>query len=154
MPHIDLYSASQILDMNLPGLPTSKGKLLARAKKEEWYTETRIGLGGVRKVFKIPAFYLPGYTPPNHNAKSSVELRQNAINERASKVAAEAAETLGDQVDPERLALAIQHVDSFLLERGIAVPPKRRSEIIVIIYHYLKGNSGESEVKTLLKLVA
>lgn len=149
-----LYSAAEIVAMNLPGLPTTKKAILTRAEKEEWYSETRIGLGGVRKVFKIPALYQPGYTPPNHNAKSSAELRQEAINERASKVAAEAAETLGDQVDPERLALAIQYVDSFLLERGIAVPPKRRSEIIVIIYHYLKGNSGESEVKTLLKLVA
>lgn len=149
-----LYSAAEIAAMKIPGLPTTKPSLLARAEKENWYYETRIGLGGVRKVFRIPALYQPGYTPPNHNAKSSAELRQEAINERASKVATEAAETLGDQVDSERLALAIRHVDSFLLERGIAVPPNRRSEIIVIIYHYLKGNSGESEVKNLLKLVA
>lgn len=154
MPNNKLYSASEILEMALPGLPTSKGKLLARAAKEDWYAETRVGLGGIRKVFKIPEFYLPGYVPPNHDAKSSSEIRRDAIHERAAKVAVEAQEALGDQVDPERLAMAIRHVDNFLLKRGLGVSPQRRSEIIVILYHYLKGNSGEQEVDTLLKLVA
>lgn len=149
-----LYSASEIVGLALPGLPTTIANIHARAKKEDWYYETKIGLGGVRKLYRIPEFYLPGYVPPGANNKPFRVLQEEAIEEHAESTAKAAAAVMGAQVDPERLALAIQYVDSYLLDHDVTLSPTRRSEIIVIVYNFLKGNTGQGEVEHLLKLVA
>lgn len=139
-----LYTAAEIAKMQLPGLPTTKPPILARAEKEKWHFETRIGLGGVRKMFLIPAHYLPGYKLPEHVPK---------VNE-ADRIAAKAAETFGSKIDPVRLSQAIRFLDAFLLEQNKQLSPERKSEVIIVLYNYLKSNDGKEEVAQLLKLVA
>ncbi len=152
--HQKLYSASEIVGLDLPGLPTTIANIHARAKKEDWYYENKIGLGGVRKLYRIPEVYVPGYAPPGANNKPFRVLQEEAIEEYAANTAKAAAATMGAQVDSQRLALAIQYVDSYLLDHNASLSPTRRSEIIVIVYNFLKGNTGQAEVDHLLKLVA
>jgi putative transposase len=52
------YSAAELASMQLPGIPTSKGKALAKAIREGWkYVETK-GVGGTRREFVPPAAVL------------------------------------------------------------------------------------------------
>lgn len=55
----NLLSASEIVALQLPGLPTTKVAIAAKAARENWYFEERTGLGGVRKVYALPEQYLP-----------------------------------------------------------------------------------------------
>lgn len=61
------YSAAELAGMSLPGLPRSKGKMLAKAEREAWKFVESTGKGGVRRH----------YLPPNEVIA--------AINERAAK---------------------------------------------------------------------
>lgn len=149
-----LYTAAEIGAMKIPGLPTSKQGILARAEKEEWYFEKKLGLGGVRKVFKIPEFYLPGFAPPGADNPTMRERQEAVIEKGAERIANIAVSTMGEQVDPERLALAITYVDTYLLDHKINLGTNRRSEIIVVVYNFLKGNTGQMEVNNLIRLVA
>lgn len=149
-----LYTAAEISAMKLPGLPTTKPSLLARAEKEDWYFEVRLGLGGRRKVFKIPELYLPGFVPPGTDNPTMRERQEAFIEQGAERIASNAVNAMGEQVDPERLALAITYVDTYLLDHKIHLSTNRRSEIIVVVYNFLKGNTGQMEVNNLIRLVA
>ncbi len=155
MPEEILYSAAEIAAMNLPGLPTTKGKILARAEKEDWYCETRLGLGGVRKVFKIPATYLnlyqvaeatPGYIDQGTVSKKPEEGRQSG-----QVVGAIAG---GEQIDSQRLASAIRALDEFLAENKLVInDPARKAEIVTFLYKYLEKRASQNDVNDLLRLV-
>ena len=54
----NLYSATEIAKMRLPGFPISRDNVRARAEREGWYCEYRTGLGGKWRVYEIPAHYL------------------------------------------------------------------------------------------------
>jgi hypothetical protein len=150
-----LYTAAEIAAMKLPGLPTTKPSLLARAEKEEWYFEVRMGLGGRRKVFKIPPLYLPNYVPPNIDAPSLHMLDKTQIAENARRVTTEAVDSFPDaRIDPQTLIRAIQTVDTYLLENNKHISPDRRGEAIVAVYNFLNGNSSRSALADLLKMVA
>jgi putative transposase len=48
------YSAAELAVMRLPGIPTSKGKALAKAEREGWaYVRTK-GIGGTRREYAPP----------------------------------------------------------------------------------------------------
>ncbi|MFZ6872832.1 hypothetical protein ACO0LF_12265 [Undibacterium sp. Di27W] len=142
-----LYTAAEIVEMHLPGLPATKRAIQLRADKEHWHYETRVGLGGIRKVYEVPEAYLPNYVPlvdrpmPD-NAKTSAER------------VAESAGKAGMKIDTERLAKALQVLDSYLDEKGIAITASRKSEIAVVLYNYLETHGTQEEVAQLLKLVA
>lgn len=50
-------SAAEIAKLRLPGLPTTKANVLARAQREGWEYEEVTGLGGLRKLFEVPEIY-------------------------------------------------------------------------------------------------
>src|SRR5574343_130252 len=49
------YTAAELAAMQLPGLPTSKSAMLARAEREGWPYEERSARGGTTKHFAVPA---------------------------------------------------------------------------------------------------
>lgn len=49
------YSAAELAAMRLPMLPTSKGKVLARAEREAWPNIEVTGVGGKRREYAPPA---------------------------------------------------------------------------------------------------
>lgn len=143
-----LLSASEILKMNIPGLPKTKPALLAKAEREEWYCETKIGLGGVRKVFKIPLAYLPGYQPYKTALKAQVPV---VVNESTKVVGAIMG---GEQVNTERLASAIRALDEYLAENNLAIEDAaRKAEIVTFLYKYLEKKVDAGEISELLRLV-
>ena len=53
-----MYSVTEILELNLPALPKSKPAVTTKARKEGWKFAEETGLGGVRRLYEIPARYL------------------------------------------------------------------------------------------------
>ena len=49
------YSASELAELRLPVLPTSKGKLIAKAARESWPFVETTGVGGTRREYTPPA---------------------------------------------------------------------------------------------------
>jgi len=141
-----LSSASEILEMNLPGLPKTKPALLARAEKEAWYSETKVGLGGVRKMFAIPTAYLPEYQPYKVEPMDSL-----AVNETRNVAGAILD---GEQVNTQRLASAIRALDEYLLENNLTIEDAaRKAEIVTFLYKFLEKKVGAGEISELLRLV-
>lgn len=60
----DWYAASEL--MGLPGLPTSKGRVIGKAKRESWESRARKGRGGGRE-YSIRSF------PPETRAFLSLQ---------------------------------------------------------------------------------
>lgn len=49
------YTASELAAMQLPGIPSSKGKVLAKSEREGWAFIESTGIGGKRREFAPPA---------------------------------------------------------------------------------------------------
>jgi putative transposase len=49
------YSAAQLASMSIPGVPTSKGKAIAKAEREGWAFIEVKGVGGTRREYAPPA---------------------------------------------------------------------------------------------------
>lgn len=141
MPDIKKYSAAEIAAMNLPGLPTTKAKILARAEKEGWPFETRLGLGGTRKVFTLPAHYMDpdGATA---GAKPLIAPGLEQYVQPAGKVASgQVAGTVvagSAQGDLDRIQLVVRAVTEWEAERGVKISDERRPAVIAVLYDYLK----------------
>jgi len=131
VPPRQLYSASEIGKMNLPGLPKSKGRVIDRAKAEGWQFEERKDVGGVRRMYEIPEKYLAGtsYSEP-------VVLQ--AVTQVAGTVAGGS-----NRVDTGKLELAITALAGWEQKRNIQITPERRSAVIALLYEYLETHSEE-----------
>ena len=53
-----MYSASEIMGLDLPNMPATKAAIIKRAEKEGWAFAEETGLGGIRRLYEIPARYL------------------------------------------------------------------------------------------------
>ena len=53
-----MYSAVDIAGMRIPNLPKTATNIRQRADKEGWAFTEETGLGGVRRLYEIPARYL------------------------------------------------------------------------------------------------
>lgn len=53
-----MYSVAEIIELNLPALPKSKPAITTKARNEGWKYAEETGLGGVRRLYEIPARYL------------------------------------------------------------------------------------------------
>jgi putative transposase len=80
------YTAAELADMQLTGLPKSKGKLLARAAKEGWATIEDTGIGGTRRLL----------CPPQH-----------VLDQIAVRITSEWKGPAGISVKPQELQLAL-----------------------------------------------
>ncbi|MFZ6713030.1 hypothetical protein [Undibacterium sp. TC9W] len=143
-----LYTAAEIVEMKLPNLPSTKRAIQLRAEKEEWHFETKVGLGGVRKVFEIPEAYLPGYKALEPEMATSFAM-PNAV-----RIARAARDKLGATIDVERLRHAIRFLEAYLEDNNLSIAIERKSEIIVVLYNYLETHNSKEEVAQLLNLVA
>lgn len=142
------YSAAEIAAMNLPGLPTTKAKILARAEKEEWHYEIKIGLGGRRKMFVVPQCYLPtdgvasGQTVTE--AAHSRYVSSDPEKGTATPVGGSGGKVVGaviagsSQGDMDRIQLVIRAVSEWEEERGIKIDEARRPAVIAVLYDYVK----------------
>lgn len=143
-----LFSASEIAAMHLPGLPKTIANIHARAKSEVWHYETKVGLGGVRKMYEIPAYYLPGYKPFPDEPVKTEPARSNA----GAKVAGSIMN--GAVVDSKQLALAIRALDEHLQENGLEIKePEVKAEIVAILYKQLQKDASGEDIQELLRVM-
>lgn len=124
-----LYTAAEIAQKRLPGLPTTKSSILARAAKEGWRYEEQYGIGGIRKVFEIPDRYLlPGQMRPE-----VVSARQDL----AEYLADDKGNVQNQPVavlDESKLALAARIVEEWLDREKLVLAHERKGSLIAILY--------------------
>lgn len=135
-----MYSAAEIAAMRLEGLPTTKASVIDRATREQWLFEERKGLGGTRRVYEIPARYLPGAAP---GGEGVAEPKRNGT--VIGTVAAGSS-----KVNPVLLDLAIRALTEWEQERHFKVADDRRSAVIAILYDYLQED-GEDAMDVVLR---
>ncbi|WP_168798523.1 DNA-binding protein [Herbaspirillum sp. ST 5-3] len=124
--------------MQLPGLPTSKGKIIARAASEGWPFEEQKGVGGTRRLYEIPEKYLP-------KEQSDEGTRQSAAPVVGTIVAGTA------KVDTELMQLVVRTLKEWSRERGIEIPADREGAIIAVLYNYISKGADQDEIDQLLK---
>lgn len=118
-----LYSAVEIAQMELPGLPHSKPGVLARANAEGWRFENRTGVGGTKKMFELPAKYL--------------KLVARGGRKEPAPALVGTVVSGSNKVDLQKLELAITALTNWERKRGVAFDTERRSAVIALLYDYL-----------------
>lgn len=124
--------------MRLPGLPTSKGKVIARATSEGWPFDEQKGVGGTRRVYEIPDKYLP--------ADQAAEETRPMVAPIVGTIAAGTA-----KVDTELMQLVVRTLKEWSRERGIKIPEDREGAIIAVLYNYISKGADQDEIDQLLK---
>jgi hypothetical protein len=124
--------------MRIPGLPSTKARIIDRATAESWAFVEAKGVGGTRRLYELPMRYVT-----------------EAPVERGAVHASDASTTIvaGGKADMEKLALAIRALEEFAAEERITIDPERKSAIIAVLYDYLQKGAGSGDVANLLKLV-
>lgn len=141
-----MYAASEIAKLKLPELPTTIPSIHARAQKEGWHYETKIGLGGMRKMYEIPERYFA-----TSDAASS-QPAPIAPQERRAPVAG--AILNGAIVNSRQLASAMRALDEYLKENGLVIDePEVKAEIVAILYKYLQKDASGEDLQELLRVV-
>lgn len=146
-----IFSAAEIAAMNLPDLPTTTRGIQLRAKKEVWHYETKVGLGGIRKMYEIPVYYLPGYKPfPDE----PVKVEPVKSNPSAAGAGLAGSIMNGAIVNSKQLALAIRALDEHLQENGLEIKePEIKAEIVAILYKQLQKEASGEDIAELLHVM-
>jgi hypothetical protein len=146
-----LLTAAEIAHMRLPGLPTTKANVLARAEKERWPYEQRSGIGGTRKVFDVPVKYLPPPVVTKTDSRITPLPVANDIRRRGQIVGTIAAGT--SKVDKELMAIALQALEEFAQERGLTVQHERKGAILAFLYNYLADGGDIEDATELMRAI-
>lgn len=153
MPGKNLYSATEIAKMRLPGLPTSKNRVIELAAQEAWYFEERKGMGGrLRRVYQIPDRYV---TRSIQQAMPVSDKLGNA--EVVVKSDPDEKETpfTGEEADTQLIELAVRSVEEWLQGKGVQLEPKRTSAIVALLYDYLyaKKTTDTEDIQRFLRAI-
>lgn len=125
--------------MKLPGLPTSRDNIRARAEKEGWPTKEQVAQGGPRRVYEIPARYLP--QAPQESAANdgaTVEERFAAVREKQKAIGMD---------DANLLEAIIEGVERFGQDVGTALTPERKAMLITLFYRYFREEGAVDKDK-------
>ncbi|MCL1886975.1 MAG: hypothetical protein FWG01_03440 [Betaproteobacteria bacterium] len=140
-----LYTAAEIAQRRLSGLPTTKSSILARAAKEGWPYEEQYGIGGVRKVFEVPDRYL----------LSDKRIKQGVLSARQDleKYLIGDAPIQNEQtvnLDESKLALAARILEEWLEAEKLILSHEKKGRLIAILYKILARHADPDD---LLKLM-
>ncbi|AXE33089.1 hypothetical protein [Chromobacterium phragmitis] len=136
-----LYSASEIAQMRLKGLPTSRDNIRARAESEGWYREEQTGRGGMKWVYEIPPRYIA--------EGSRSEPLETESNVAGTIVAGSSA------IDLQKLQMVETVLEEALRARGLEIDPARRGAVVAFLYDYvMKGGNQEGILMAIKALVA
>lgn len=130
-----LYTASEIANLRLPHLPTTKVGVRTFAAREKWRYEERTGVGGTRRVYEVPDHYFPGGEP----AVQAAHEQPRGAKVIGTVVAGSA------KIDPALLDIAVRALKEWEEARHIKVADDRRSAIVAVLYNHLMEAEGEGE---------
>lgn len=139
----NLYSAKEIADMKLAGLPHSKGKVISRAMSEGWYFEYRTGVGGKRRMYEIPVHYLGG--------TEDKAAEQPLNRQETTKPVVTGAIAGGQQVDLAILQQVEAVLEEVLQAKGVRLLPERRGAVVAFLYDYATKGAGVERLKAALQ---
>jgi len=133
-----MLTAAEIAALKLPDLPATKRAIQLRADKEGWHFETKLGLGGTRKVYALPARYF-GHEEVGGgaNADTQPSSRQERSSNGGGKVVG-AVVAGSAQGDMDRIQLVVRAVSEWEAERGVKISEDRRPAVIAVLYDYVK----------------
>lgn len=126
VPKEQAMTASEILALQLPGLPRSKSKLLARAEREGWPFEERVVRGGAAKLFQLPSEYLDG------------AMRVKAPALPRATVADEAMAHARSMEDGDLLQDLVVAVENFFKDNNLEIDAARKGAYISVLYRYFR----------------
>lgn len=150
-----LLSAAEIVELRLPGLPTTKANVLARAEKERWRFEEATGLGGVRKVFEVPERYLAGIERPSAASSRASSKRDGELLQKAADYVKQAREH-GGMTDAELIQEIVVGVERWLARNKLHPDVEKKAALISLLFRYFQSDGALDEAKMdkLLKAVA
>lgn len=141
-----LLSISEIIALGIPNLPATKVGMRAFAEREGWPFENATGVGGTKRLYKLPSKYAA------HGATGSSEGGVVGPTDVAGYVVGGSS-----QVDPAMLESAIRALAEWEAEKGIRVSDERRPAVIAILYDYAQrsfGTDGGSAMAVVLRALA
>lgn len=144
-----LYTAAEIAQKRLPGLPTTKSSILARAAKEGWRYEEQYGIGGIRKVFEVPERYLLSAPVMPEAVSARQDLAEYLTADEGSSQ--HAAATV---LDESKLALAARIVEEWLDMEKLTLIHRRKGNLIAILYKLVSRYAAPEDVLRLMCEVA
>lgn len=130
------FSSAEIAKMGLPGLPTTKAAILARAMSEGWPFEEETGLGGKRRVFEIPARYLRGKEQTEQARDHFERLDELKQVQQDAKMS-----------DTDLLEAIIEGVERWGKDMGDALTPARKATLISLFYRYFREEGAVDQGK-------
>jgi hypothetical protein len=144
-----LYSAAEIAAMRLPGLPTTKARVIERAASEGWYWEERTGLGGTRKVYDVPDRYV------DTKKGNTAATRTDELLGQASTYIKEQREA-GNLDDAELIREVVLGVERWLERNKLHPDAEKKAALISLLFKYFKEDKGIDDAKLdkLLRAVA
>lgn len=137
-----LLSVTEIIALGIPDLPTTKVGMRAFAERAKWEFETATGLGGTKRLYRLPAKYqryVAGPAVPQQPETVEPEPTVTPIGMGQGST----------RVDAERLEIAIRALAEWEQERGVKVADERRAAVIAILYDYAKDVTGEADGKSM-----
>ncbi|WP_175992343.1 hypothetical protein [Burkholderia vietnamiensis] len=157
----DWLTANEIAKLGLPGLPSTKVAIAARAEREKWPVKAATGLGGQRKVYKVPDRYI-GSSDLSTDAAAKrpagaydPEAGSGAMLMAAAEYVAEARKK-GEMTDADLIREVVLGVERWL-ERNHAHPDvEKKAALISLLFRYFQtdGVLDEAKMDQLLKAVA
>lgn len=139
----ELYAASELAKMDLPGLPKSKAAIIARAESEGWYYEERKGIGGTRRVYEVPAAY---YDAKGAQPSATTARRPIVFNEIAGqKIRRHLANTdMGDPHIVEAISLGVRN---WIKNNGLQENPEKEAALVALLFSYFRDEGGVTQEK-------
>ncbi|MCW3478808.1 DNA-binding protein [Neisseriaceae bacterium JH1-16] len=148
-----LLSSSEIAELKLPGLPTTKVAIASRAEREGWHCEERTGLGGTRRVYEIPARYLPS-EQTQESAATTAQVDSATGQGQGGNVTGPIVAG-SSQVNLEMLQLVETTLEEWLQEKGLRLKPERRGAVLAVLYDYVVNKHASNEdIQRLLKVLS
>lgn len=143
----NLYSATEIARMRLPGLPTSKARIIDRAASEGWSFEERKGVGGTRRMYELPARYVQqaGMTTSQSTSGTTASME--------SPQPGKAARTAMGR-DEMIIREIVIGVERFLgANPEVHLTPEDKSTLIAMLYRMVKekGTSPKEVISSVAK---
>jgi hypothetical protein len=133
-----LRSASEIAALKLPGLPGSKVAIAARAEREGWYCEERTGLGGTRRVYRLPARYQDGQ-PPEPSGEDKRQAPHAAVADGRPRI------------ELDLLQMVETVLDEVLQQHDLKLKPERRGAVVAFLYDYASRGGGKDGMRMALQ---
>lgn len=143
-----LLSASEVAALNLAGLPRTKVAIAARAEREGWYSETKTGLGGTRRVYEVPARYLTAAGDESASQPTEADAVQ------ASPVVAGTIQPGPAGVDLALVKFADEVLEQWLQNNGLILKPERRAAVLAVLIDYLSKGASRDDLINMMKAMA